>query len=449
MDERVLVLDDEPSVLDVLSQLLKQLGRPCDVTESAFEALGWLETQRYALLITDIRMPEMNGIDVVERAKALDEELAIIIITAYADVSDAVQALRSGADDYVLKPFNLNELSLAVSRVIEKRREVLASREYQDALEQRVRTATEDLERVNKELQETKQYLENLLHSTVDAILTLDPSGHVEFVNDGALKMLGYSRDAFIGMDSGRIFRDGREEVTKLWKQVDGKTPLQNYETEFRRRDGAMTPVSMSVSIVRGRRSERVSLLAICKDITEQRRLENELRELSIKDSLTGLYNQRHFHERLRNEIERAKRQKHPLSLLLFDIDQFKQYNDRHGHLAGDKVLQAVGRVVMESTRDHVDIGFRYGGDEFTVILPEAGQAQALQIAERIRRTFEDRGFDGLTLSIGLMAYQEGYSVPMFIQFTDAMMYDAKRAGGNSVYVYHPGRGLEEVGREE
>jgi diguanylate cyclase (GGDEF)-like protein len=170
---------------------------------------------------------------------------------------------------------------------------------------------------------------------------------------------------------------------------------------------------------------------------------------MSIKDSLTGLYNHRHFFDRLEAEIERAVRQGHPLTLLLFDVDEFKSYNDRHGHLEGDKVLQGAGRAVAASTREHVDIGFRYGGDEYTVILPEAGEQQALQIAERIRRTFQQMQFDSLTLSIGLMTYREGYTLRAFIRFTDAMMYEAKRNGGNQVCVYRDQVLAEDLNEDE
>jgi diguanylate cyclase (GGDEF)-like protein len=101
-----------------------------------------------------------------------------------------------------------------------------------------------------------------------------------------------------------------------------------------------------------------------------------------------------------------------------------------------------VADVVRECTRDHVDIGFRYGGDEFTVILPEADETQARLIGERIRSGFEAHRFDHLTLSVGIMAYRDGYSLRSFIQFADTVMYDAKRAGGNRVYVYKP-EGIE------
>ncbi|MFP4173591.1 MAG: diguanylate cyclase [Candidatus Hydrogenedentota bacterium] len=449
MSERILILDDEQSVLDVLSQLLTSEGYVCHTTVSPSDALDLVENERFALLITDVRMPEMDGIKVVHQAKVIDKNLAIIVATAILDVTNAVEAIRAGADDYVLKPFNLGEITLAVSRALDKRKRVLDALEYQQDLEERIRGATEDLEVVNHELHETKQYLENLLHSTVDAIFTLDREDRMEFVNHGAMELLGLSQEEFIGKAAAEVLRGGEQELRNLRLQVTPERPLRNYETELRRKNGQLVPVSVSVSVVKGARSRGEALLAICRDITEQRRLEQKLRDLSIKDSLTGVYNQRYFYERLKTEIERARRQKHPLSLLFFDIDRFKGYNDTYGHLEGDRVLRAVGSLVLDCTREHVDAGFRYGGDEFTVILPEASEKQALRIAERIRTKFEAQQFNGLTLSIGLMAYQEGYSLPLFIQFTDAMMYGAKRAGGNVVYVYEPESGLQKTGQDK
>jgi diguanylate cyclase (GGDEF)-like protein len=156
---------------------------------------------------------------------------------------------------------------------------------------------------------------------------------------------------------------------------------------------------------------------------------------MSMRDSLTGLYNQGCFFDRLEQEIERARRQRHPLGLLLFDVDQFKSYNDSRGHLEGDRVLRTVGRIITQSTREHVDVGFRYGGDEFTVILPEAGADQACPIAERIRKSFLNHGFDQLSLSIGMAEFDEGNSARTFVHRADAAMYEAKRAGGNRVCV--------------
>ncbi len=436
MSERILVLDDEISILEILGQYLEEEGITCTLTTSALEALELLEKGDFALLLTDLRMPEMHGIEVVQRAKAQDEDLAVIVVTALTEATNAIDAMRAGAYDYLLKPFNLGEISLAVEKALERRRLVIENRQHQEELEARIREATGDLESANRELLHTKEYMENLLHSSIDAIFTTNEAGEITFANDSALRLVGYEREEFQGMDWGKLFHGGSEEARYVQRMLQVEGRLQNYETELAHREDRQIPVNMSLSLVKAPDGTVLSTLSVCKDITEQKRLEHELKEMTIKDSLTDLYNQRYFYDRLEAEIERARRQGHPLSLLLFDVDQFKTYNDCHGHLEGDRVLKTVGQVVIECTREHVDLGFRYGGDEFTVVLPEADEEQALIIAERIRKTFEEKHFDQLTLSVGLMSYRKGSSLRSFIRFTDAMMYDAKRSGGNRVFVF-------------
>ena len=440
MKQRILVLDDESSILELLGQHLTEEGYECASFTSAIAALELLKSERFDLIITDLKMPEVHGIDVVIRAKALDEEVAVIVVTALMEVTNAIEAMRAGADDYLLKPFNLSEISLAVEKALDRRNLLIENRNYKRELESRVKAATADLERTNMELRRTKDHLENLLHSTIDAILTVESSGgmKVTFANEGAVLMFGYDRETLMNMTFSELLNGGADEIAYIYRMLGHDTPLQNYETEISHRSGALVPVNMSLSQVHSAGGDSMATLAICKDITQQKRLENELKEMSIKDSLTCLYNQRYFYDRLDAEIERATRQGHPLSLLLFDIDKFKPYNDCHGHLEGDKVLRTAGEVVLECTREHVDVGFRYGGDEFTVILPEADESQALVIAERIRQSFESKRFDRLTLSIGLMEYRQGSTIRSFVRFADAMMYDAKRSGGNKVYVYEP-----------
>lgn len=437
VNERILVLDDEPSITEVLGQFFgEETSYDCTLTNSANEALDLIHNHSFALLLTDLKMPEMGGIEVMRRAKEIDPDLAVIVLTALLDATSAIEAMHIGADDYLLKPFNLDEIALSVQKALERRRLVIENRLYQKELEARVESATRELTQTNRELRATKEYLENLLHSTVDAIVTVDPENRVSFVNQGTVHMLGFDPEDFSGVPAEHFLAGGKEELRYLCRMLERDHLLQNYETELRRKEGRQIPVSMSISQVKSPEGRVVTTLAICKDITQQKQLENELKEMSIKDSLTGLFNQRYFYDRLEREIERARRQGHPLSLLLFDIDQFKTYNDCHGHLEGDRVLKEVGKVVVECTREHVDIGCRYGGDEFTVILPEADEAQALSIAERIRETFETRHFDQLTLSVGLMTYNKASSMRSFIRFTDAMMYDAKRSGGNRVFVF-------------
>jgi len=161
LKERILVLDDEPSMLDIIGQHLVDDHYDVTVTLSAVEALERLEQEDYALLISDLKMPEMHGIEVVRRAKEHDRDLAIIVVTALLEVTNAIDALRVGADDYVPKPFTLSEITLSVERALERRRLVMENRRYQEELESRVHAATADLEAANRELQGAKDRLDS------------------------------------------------------------------------------------------------------------------------------------------------------------------------------------------------------------------------------------------------------------------------------------------------
>ena len=287
---------------------------------------------------------------------------------------------------------------------------------------------------VNAELQDTKRYLESLINSTADAIIACNTEGIIEFTNDGAKHMLyGGPTDEMLGKSLGELLGGGKKELEYICRTVVAERFIQDYETELKRRDGSIVPVSASLSNVPGEDGSPSAIVAICKDMTEQLRLRKELRELSIRDSLTGLYNQRHFHDSLQGEIERARRQGHRLSLMLFDVDKFKAYNDSNGHLEGDTVLKTIGDIVRECTRTHVDRGFRYGGDEFCIVLPETNLNVSRHIAERIRAGFESHNFGGATLSIGLAEYVPETKEEDFIAAVDKLMYAAKRSGGNRV----------------
>jgi two-component system, cell cycle response regulator len=120
-----------------------------------------------------------------------------------------------------------------------------------------------------------------------------------------------------------------------------------------------------------------------------ERNTREELNRLSITDSLTGLYNQRHFYVRLKEEMARSRRQKYELAVILLDLDRFKEYNDSFGHLAGDKLLQKVGETINNCIRQDVDSGYRYGGDEFAVILIGAENGVAEMMTRRIRNGIE------------------------------------------------------------
>lgn len=169
----------------------------------------------------------------------------------------------------------------------------------------------------------------------------------------------------------------------------------------------------------------------------EVKRRTLQLEEMAITDSLTGLYNQRYLFNKLDEELARAQRQKSSLFLILFDIDDFKQFNDRDGHLTGDHILQTVGAIVATNIRDKVDSAFRYGGDEFTILLPDTNQRQALTVAKRI---MQELAKYGLSISIGITYHADYFilSPKDLLNVADKAMYEAKAEGGNRIRVMKP-----------
>jgi diguanylate cyclase (GGDEF)-like protein/PAS domain S-box-containing protein len=187
-------------------------------------------------------------------------------------------------------------------------------------------------------------------------------------------------------------------------------------------------------------------LLGIFHDSTDRKRIEaalraseNRYRELSIVDDLTQLYNSRHFYFQLKIELDRSNRYKQPLTLLLLDLDDFKIFNDAYGHVEGDQVLMRLGQVVNRCLRQ-ADSAYRYGGEEFTILLPMTTSKDAAVTAERIRAEFKKESFSPapakdvhLTVSIGLAQYKPQEDMKAFVHRVDQLMYQGKKNGKDRV----------------
>jgi diguanylate cyclase (GGDEF)-like protein len=198
--------------------------------------------------------------------------------------------------------------------------------------------------------------------------------------------------------------------------------------------DLVFKPVRLNELLLRLKRVLKERQLA-----KERNRMVEQLQELAITDGLTNLYNSRHFYNQLESEIDRSYRYGHPIALLLLDIDNFKQYNDAFGHIEGDKVLVKIGEIIKSCLRTP-DSAYRYGGEEFTVILPETTSEEANTAAERIRKAIEAETFypkpgkpESVTISIGVTEYAKKEDIFAFVQRADKAMYVSKEQGRNRV----------------
>ena len=273
-EESILIVDDDEEIMAVLEKILQSLGFSVRSVLGGKEALRILNEMTFTFLLTDMRMPQMNGMEVIKAVSNGFPDISIIAMTGYSEGYRYIDVLNSGASDFIKKPFESDELEAKIRRII------------------------------------------------------------------------------------------------------------------------------------------------------MERNLRQELNRLSITDALTGLFNQRHFYIRLKEEVTRANRQQHPLALILLDLDNFKAYNDTYGHLAGDEILRTVGELVNKSIRIGVDSGYRYGGDEFAVILIDANVAIAKVIGNRIETSLMKKV--NIRASMGVTISSKGMTYKDFVLEADKNLYGAK-----------------------
>jgi diguanylate cyclase (GGDEF)-like protein/PAS domain S-box-containing protein len=222
----------------------------------------------------------------------------------------------------------------------------------------------------------------------------------------------------------------------RLTASLDPSGSLENFETELRRADGSTFWADISAQAMPFEGTP--AMLYGIHDVTRQKEIEEQLRELATTDSLTGTLTRRHFFEVAEEELERATRYGKSTAMFMLDADHFKAVNDRFGHVVGDRVLASMGSTIRGELR-RFDVVGRYGGEEFVVLLPETTIQAAAVTAERIRvavaqRTVEADGKDvGMTISIGVVARRTGEPLADLIRRADEAVYAAKAEGRNRV----------------
>ena len=306
-DLNILVVDDEEDIRMTLQDVLTLPGYNVWTASGGLEAINMMKEADFNIVITDIRMPGVDGVEVARKFKEANSDTTIIAMTGNASTQSALAVLEGGAYDYITKPFNIDEVRITVKRAVER---------Y-------------------------------------------------------------------------RLLNEVKEK--ELYKQ------------------------------------------------------------LAIIDGLTEVYNRHYFNQMIPRELERAKRHKNHFSFLMLDIDNFKNFNDDQGHLAGDWALKKTSQVIVGSARI-TDIVFRYGGEEFAVALPETDKSGAIILAERIKNTMSETRFldsrimptQHITISIGVCTFPvDARNFREVIENADKNLYSAKRLGRNKVCFSSEGKEVE------
>lgn len=476
---KVVVADDDQILLDTLTYILKDKGYEVVPVPGGQGLLPRLEEERPDLLMLDIMMPGVDGLQLLQQVKRDSRwrYLPVLMISSMQPEDGTVQSLGLGASDFIAKPFRVKELLARVEahvrtgRILREARDEAARRGEEAATRAEM---VDILHEVTDALAPDEIY--HILARRVAKVLNISkcsmvlarPTDDVGLVvvaaDNPMLRNLEISLDGYpevrraLGTNSpvlvsdvqrDPLYRDVRKEWRKKGISVTTRSviavPFTLGERQsgvfFLRTVGAEPPLTKQ-DLDFAEKVIRTAVNAIENAYALQSAQSDRERYhwLAITDPLTGCINRRAMMDRMDVELDRVRRYGLALSLLMIDLDRFKQVNDQHGHLAGDSVLRQVGDLLRREVRS-VDAVARYGGEEFVVILPETDQEGARTFAERIRYRIEQHDFaeagDPLrvTVSVGVASITPTNAADpdALIDLGDQALYRAKHGGRNQV----------------
>jgi len=291
----------------------------------------------------------------------------------------------------------------------------------------------------------SKDKLATFLNDFPDGVVFSDMSGNILFSNKEFENIFGYSSDEVRGKSLETVIPSELQEKYRegFDKLVHGNASVvtgRQIESQGLHKDGSSVPIEMSHHLIK--EADNHLSFSLIRNMSQQVKLQDKLYQQTITDPLTGLFNRRYFDERIKQEFHRSSRYQRLFSVMIIDIDGFKQANDLFGHSFGDEMLVRATSIFREVLRDG-DTVYRYGGDEFAMILPETAKEGALDLSERLLTTFaksccvkEKR--ISLTLSVGIASHPEDSNNEFdLIRAADRRMYQSKENGGNLVTAYN------------
>ena len=429
----LLTIDDEESIRSSVAAFFEDCGFTVLQARDGREGLDIIASRRPDVVITDLRMPNVDGMEVVDAVKLMDDNLPVIVLSGTGVLSDAIEALRRGAWDYLAKPVaDLVELELIVARCVERSHLVRENRNYHENLESLVRDRTTELRK-----------LSTAVEQSANSVIITDINGTIEYVNPKFSDVSGYSSAEVLGKNP-RILQSGKHldsYYAELWNTIrsgrEWKGELCNISKE-----GRQFWELTSIAAIKDESGTITNFVAIKEDITDRKRHEEQLYYQANFDQLTGLPNRHYFRKHLELQLELIDCDSQFLTLMVLDVDNLKYVNDTFGHDFGDTLLKDIARR-LESVCGHHCVVSRFVGDEFTIIPPlsadiDESRRIAGQICAAMNTVFTVRDTEIITTaSIGVVVYPEdGECAESLLKNGEAAMYQAKREGKNTICFY-------------
>ena len=480
----ILVVDDSPLVLDMMSKFLSANGCGVLTAYVGIEAVEKAFRELPDLIILDVMMPRMNGYQTCRLLKSDHEtcDIPIIMLTVRDQTSDKYWGIQTGADAYLSKEFEQTILLKTIETLIQKRRKIPAAKSLIRGTS--LISAVDIVSKVNEHL-DTKLFEATVLNEMSSLIERgiEDFEGIVNIVMETLARILDYDVAAIVTIeehDIGCFFKINKPSSELHLKEV------QEYTKNYLKKNNICLSSSNKMTVfgtdkieqANGTNERKIAyfdvpirfagklggLIVLVRNaaeeidskeedffkvvvkqafiIMENSWLYNKVKSLAVTDSLTGIYNHGFLYECLCKEYARAERYKLPLSFLMLDMDYFKKINDTYGHPQGDMVLYELSQILKNSIRT-CDTAGRYGGEEFSIILPESKLEDSVNLAERIRKEVEHYNFGDVnkvikcTVSIGVSGYPDPgvKNLEDLINKADRALYNAKAEGRNRVCI--------------
>lgn len=472
---KILLVEDNPAEARLLQELLQGVGAGqfsfC-CAKRLQEALAYLEEERFDVIFLDLTLPDSQGLESLNPLLHKVPHLPIVVLSNTNDDELAVEAVRQGAQDYLVKRFiNCELLIRSLRYAIERKQTSEALKQAKADLEMRVRDRTIELalantalkqeicdrQQIEQALLQEKELAQITLHSIGDAVITTDAEGRIQSLNPVAQTLTGWSEEEAKGRPL--------EKVLWLFDTSTG-SPINDPIARVLNRGNTLEPsnhmllraidsqefiIEYSAAPIRLESDRIVGAVLVCRDVTYSHNLASQLSWQASHDALTGLVNRREFERSLQQILLEAKLGKHEHVLCYLDLDRFKIINDTQGHASGDQLLRQIAELLQSHLRS-TDILARLGGDEFAILLPYHSLIKGQQVATRLIESIKSFRFHwrektfSVGASVGLVAIDRAVeSGAKLLSWADAAMYAAKDRGGNRLYIYQNGdRDLEQ-----